>query len=421
MNVCHINTFEAAGGAARAANRLHKGLLLLGHNSTMLVTVRQSSDPTVRVYSPPSATPSLRNRIIRRLTRDYGCARRLFGCELFSVDRVESGTLLPAQLPRGGIVNLHWVAGYLDYRSFFPRVTRESPVVWTLHDMNAFTGGCHFDAGCGKYQTRCGTCPQLGSLRENDLSRQVWLRKQTSLQSVAPARLHVVAPSQWLAAAARNSPFLRKHPVSVIPYGLDTDAFAPRDRTLARSALGIPAGAKVVLFVAQSVVDQRKGFAVLTQTLERLQELPNLFLISVGSGEVSLGGTYSHLHLGNFENDRLLSLVYSAADVFVVPSLQDNLPNTVMESLACGTPVVGFKVGGIPDMVRPGLTGLLATAGDVGELSDAIAAMLNDPERREEMSANCRRIAVNEYALETQARRYVQLYESMVIDTAATS
>jgi len=268
--------------------------------------------------------------------------------------------------------------------------------------------------GCGKYTECCGACPRLGSHRERDLSRHIWRRKRAILRTIAPGRLHLVAPSRWLADEAKRSSLLHKFPVTVIPLALDTEIFCPRDRRGAREALGISSDALVVLFVASLIPQPLKGFALLAQALNGLGDLPNLLLLSVGRGQPPVEVQIPHLPLGYMANERLLPLVYSAADVFVIPSLYDNLPQTVLEAIACGTPVVGFAVGGIPDMVRPGVTGWVVPPQDVGALRAAIRALLEDPARRAEMAANCRRLAVQEYALEVQARRYVALYEEIL-------
>ena len=182
----------------------------------------------------------------------------------------------------------------------------------------------------------------------------------------------------------------------------------------ARAALQVPQDVQVVLFVADGVDNQRKGLALLVEALAGLTMSDDLFLLILGRGQSTLELSFPHVHLGHVENDRLLPLIYSAADLFIIPSMQDNLPNTVLESLACSTPVVGFDVGGIPDMVRPGETGSLVPAGDVIALRDAISRLLHDHEMRASMSAACRRVAVEEYRLEIQARRYADLYDSIV-------
>jgi glycosyltransferase involved in cell wall biosynthesis len=223
-----------------------------------------------------------------------------------------------------------------------------------------------------------------------------------------------VAISRWMAATVQGSSLLGGCPVTVIPLGLDVDDFAPRDRCLARDVLGVPREARVILFAADSVENRRKGFKLLAKALVGLDRLPHLFLLSLGRGKPALDTPFPHLHLGYISNDRLLSLVYSAADVFVCPSLQENFAQTALEALACGIPVVGFAIGGLPDMVRHGVTGLLVSPQDVVALRAAIVDLLQDVAKRTEMSAHCRRIAVEEYSLEIQARHYIELYQQLV-------
>src|SRR5262249_13070636 len=190
--------------------------------------------------------------------------------------------------------------------------------------------------------------------------------------------------------------------------------FAPRDRAFCRSVLGIPEDAAVVLFAASHVRNRRKGFALLAEALAGLGGGAKLFLLSLGRGGGPAPRRVPSRHLGPASNDRCLSVVYSAADVFVIPSLQENLAQTVLEAMACGTPVVGFDVGGIPDMVRPGVTGLLTPVGDVLALRAAVREVLVNPAQRAAMSTNCRRLAAEDFALEVQARRYAELYRRIL-------
>lgn len=414
----HVNTYDIVGGAARAAYRLHKGLCRLEQESYMLVAERRSEDSSVSNFKPPTDLPSrlrrrFRSKLIDRCFARYRASRPT-GYELFSDDRSQYGIDLLKQLPQCDAVNLHWIAGYVDYQSFFAKVPERTPVVWTLHDMNPFTGGCHYDHGCSRYKDKCGACPQLGSNDRNDLSNQIWKRKYKTFKRIPPNKLHIVALNQWMADEVKKSSLLRRFPISIIPNGLDTEVFTPRDSNVARDALEIPREAKVILFIAGSLNNRRKGFDMVLQALAGMSDLPSLFLLTLGSGKPSVEFPIPNLHLGHIANERLLSLVYSAADLFVIPSLQDNLPNTVLESLSCGTPVVGFDVGGIPEMVRSSVTGMLAPPQDVKALQTTIIQLLKDDNRRREMAANCRRIAVEEYSLEVQAQRYVELYEQIL-------
>lgn len=418
MNPVHLCYADADTGGAIAAYRLHRGLRRLGVDSSMFVSGKRTDDPTVTVFQPPSTLASrLRRRLHRmQITRGFAGYRTpppaIYGW--LNDDRSPHGAEVLAQLPPCDVLHLHATGSLVDFRAFFTTIPQRTPVVQTLHDMSFFTGGCQCDAGCGKYTERCGACPQLGSRREWDLSRQIWQRKHAALSTVPPGRLFLVAPSRWLANEAKQSTLLQNFPITVIPLGLDTEVFSPKNRSFAREVLGVPRDASVVLFVAEPITWLTKGFAMLARALKGLSHLTNLFLISIGSGKPPVEVEVPHLHMGHIGNERLLPLVYSAADIFVIPSLQDNFPQAALEATACGIPVVGFAVGGIPDIVRPGTTGLLVPPQDVNALRAAICDLLQDPVRRAEMAANCRRIAVEEYALEVQAQRYVELYQTIL-------
>lgn len=204
-----------------------------------------------------------------------------------------------------------------------------------------------------------------------------------------------------------------KFPVSCISNCVDTNAYSPRDRSAARIALGIPPDARVLLFVAASLDNRRKGFKELLTVLEKLDSLPDLYLISLGKTGAGIPQYSAHINLGNVSSDRLLALVYNAADCFVIPSREDNLPNTVLEAMSCGTPVAGFAVGGIPEMVASGSTGILVEPGDVVGLSKAVRTILAQKTLWETMSRNCRDAVLKEYTPELQAHRYLELYRQM--------
>jgi glycosyltransferase involved in cell wall biosynthesis len=418
VRIVHISTYDWEGGASRSAYRLHEGLRRLRQESRMFVARKTSRDPLVVRYDPPG---DLLSRILRTLRRvNIVLAARLYrlkaplGLSFFSDDRTKYGKDPWRYLPGSDLIQLHWVTRFVDYRSFFELVPATTPIVWTLHDMVPFTGGCHYDQGCHRFAQACGRCPQLGSESNMDLTRQVWLRKCESFQRLRSDRLHVVTPSRWLGEQVEQSALLSRFPRSVIPYGVDTETFTPRDRRRSREMLGIPLEARVILFLAEGVRDPRKGLHLVTRALENIESPSGMFLLSLGSGAPVEFRGFPSAHINHVCDDSFLSQVYSAADILVAPSLQDNLPNTVLESISCGTPVVGFAVGGIPDMVRPGLTGVLAAPGDATDLRRAIIELLSDEEGRKKMAIHCRKIATQEYSLEIQARRYVDLYEEIL-------
>lgn len=423
MKITHISTSDLVGGAARAAYRLHKGLCSAGRESRLLALYKSSSDPTVLQFAPPRDILSrLRRGLKRRQLERSGSEIRArpAGSTYFSDDRNQHGAGVLRQLPRTDVLNLHWIAGFLDYRDFFRQVPPSLPVVWTLHDMNAFTGGCHYDENCGKFRLQCGACPQLDSSEPQDLSKHILLRKHEAFSFPGGQKLQLVTPSRWLAEEAKKSALFSDRVVSVIPNGVNIESFQPRDRRLARKMHGIPSDAKTILFVADSTAEKRKGLKVLVEALKGLEDPEQYFFAIIGRGVSGqeLGGRFKTM--GFFEDEAALSFVYSAADVFVIPSLQDNLPNTAVEALACGVPTIGSNVGGIPEVVRDGQTGLVFPPGDSRSLKKAIAALLAEPERRESMAKESRRIALEEYSLELQAQRYEALYQKL-LDVASPS
>lgn len=416
MRVVHLSTWDIAGGAAKAAYRLHRGLIRVGIDSSMLVLQKSGDDSNVDQYR---TSANISTRVIRRLRGETiirGMRRYLprpSGYELFSDDRSKHGGRVADQIPPCDVVNLHWVAGFVDYRLVLEKLGPRVPVVWTLHDMNPFTGGCHYDLGCGRYAEKCGACPQLGSTDTHDLSRQIWERKLVAFRKLAGSRSLIVAASHWLAHLAKSSSLLKDVPIATIHYGVDTELFSPRDKLSARSALGIEPEAKVVLFVAESLENRRKGLIELAQVLEGL-EVSNLLLLLVGARTIPVRLPIPSISLGSIESERLLALVYSAADVLVSPSLQDNFPLTVLESIACGTPVAAFNSGGVREVVRPGVTGKLVSPGDVAGLRAAICELLTNSGDLARLRANCRKMALSEFQLETQAKNYSHKYEDLI-------
>lgn len=413
--IIQISTYDKRGGAAIAALRLSNALRQLGYDSSLLVKDASDSNERVRVFHPRATLPYRVGRFVRRFRMrtefEPYKARRPASMELFSDDRSEFGAALPRQISDCHIVNLHWVNGLVDVKSFFG--AWHKPVVWTLHDMNPFTGGCHYSGDCDRYVDRCGRCPQLFSDREKDLSRSIWNRKNRSYENLITGNLHIVTPSQWMANLAEKSSLLKRFPKTVIPNGIDTEVFSPRDTTELRASLGIPEATPVVLFVADYAANERKGFLLLAEALRILDQNQEFCLISIGGDQPELPEGKLHVHLGRVSDENRLATVYSLADVFVIPSVQDNLPNTTLESLACGTPVAGFRTGGVPEVVREGITGRLADPGDLAGLRNAILDLLNRDDKAAEMSKACRNVALSEYAQELQAARYLELYQKV--------
>lgn len=413
MNPLLLNTTDIEGGAARAAYRLHTGLKLLGVDSKMLVGLKYSDD--ISVIAPTTKLGkgmAIVSTTLDALPLEFYRKRER---TIFSPACLPEHTAKKIELINPDIIHLHWICrGFLrieTLRKF------QKPIVWTLHDMWAFTGGCHYDNSCVRYNDTCGSCPQLNSKRQNDLSCRVWRRKKKAWQGLD---ITIVTPSQCLAECARSSSLFQRCRIEVIPNGLNMQCFNPIDKKMARDILSLPQDKILIFFGAmESTTDKRKGFQFLAPALQVLANSGwhnKVELIVFGSSKPDDPPDFGLKvnYLGQFKDEISLAILYAAADVFVLPSIQDNLPNTIMESLACGTPVVAFDVGGIPEMVEHQVNGYLAKAMDTDDLAHGIQWVLEDPERSFRLGKAAREKAVREYPLEVQARRYLDLYEEIL-------
>lgn len=413
IRVLHLSTLDC-GGAGIAAYRLHRGLLQLGVDSRMCVLHKSTNDPTVQwIYGIQgsgakrqaiSLWPSLRQQWDETLQRFPGRSRSL--CFFSTPDAVVS---LDELIQDFNIINLHWVAGFLDINSM-PKLFASKKLFWTLHDMNPFTGGCHYAQDCTRYRTGCHHCPQLGPGPEDIVSR-IWNLKRDRYEKLD---LTVVTPSQWLGTCSQFSGLFGHFPHQVIPYGLDLEDYQPVDRSQARQLLGLPKQAQIVLFGASAIGDYRKGFDLFLGSIAHLQKLhkgKELILATFGHSENpdQISTPYQLRHLGHLDSAVQIRAAYSAADVFVIPTREDNLPNTVLESLACGTPVVAFDLGGLPDMIQHYRTGYLAPFPNIEEMAKGIEWVLNQDS---DLRAHCRQQAIDKFSLEEQAQRYYTLYIS---------
>jgi glycosyltransferase involved in cell wall biosynthesis len=410
MNILHLSTSDVDNGGARAAYRLNQGLNSIGCTSQMLVRAKFSDDRTV--LSEKSILTKLSPQISSLPLRRYPKRDPAMFSPQWFPDTLKAKV---AQI-EPDIVNLHWIGtGFLKIETL-PQFKK--PLVWTLHDMWPFTGGCHYNQGCEKYQESCGSCPQLNSDKESDLSRRVWQRKSKAWKNL---NLTIVSPSKWLAECARASSIFQDLRIEVIPYSLDTHKYKPIDRKLARKLLGLPIDKQMLLFGAVGATsDPRKGFHLLLPALQKISQLPawqdKLELAIFGGSQPISVPNYGlkTQYLGKLHDDISLSLVYAAADVFIAPSIQDNLPNTVMEASSCGIPCVAFEIGGMPDMIEHEQTGYLATSFEVEDLVKGIIWVLEDKARHQKLQHNARSKVLRQFTHEVQANRYLSLYEDIL-------
>lgn len=413
MNLLILNTFDNQGGAAIATYRLHRGLRLIEINSRIMVQGKKTDDHSV-------IGPLTKWQNILAILRPYldGVAIRLYRKRkkvLFSTAWLPEKVASKVAKFNPDIVHLFWIAGGFLKIETLKKI--KQPIVWTLHDMWPFTGGCHYDDNCGKFQQNCGNCPVLHSERERDLSRRVWGRKRKSWAGVP---IVVVATSHWLADMARSSSLFRDQRVEVIPNGIDTRRYKPINKEAARTAYNLPLDKNLILFSAFSATsDKRKGHQLLVQALEKMSQTrweskTELVIIGASRPENPPDMGMRVHYMGHLHDEISQVLLYSAADVVVAPSMQENLANTVMESLACGTPVVAFNIGGMPDMIDHQINGYLAMPFDPDDLAGGIMWVLKSKERHAQLSQQARQTVEERYSLKTVANQYRALYQDIL-------
>ena len=409
MRVAHISSYDTAGGAARAAWRLHGGLRQLGVDSSMVSRYQRSNSESVHRVEDVRSAWSRGWDFVQLGYVDRN--RTQLSDTYFTI--AEPGMILrdlPA-IREADVLHLHWVQEFQSPASLAALIAMGKPIVWTLHDQRPFTGGCHYSAGCTGFESVCHPCPQL-------LADPLRLPARTlrAQRALLPAdAMTVVTPSRWLAALARRSALFREARIEVIPYGLDTGLFAPMEKAEARRQLGLAEGRFIPLFCADRGSERRKGAAELLAALGKLPPPQSDFtLLCFGEPPPAFEQLGARLHnLGYLRESAALRLAYCAADVFVLPSLEDNLPNTALEALACGTPVLAFDSGGIGDVVRDGSTGWLVPRGEVAALAATLARIAQEPEVRRSFGENGAVLMAEHYSAQVQAQRYLELYSQL--------
>lgn len=413
MRILHLNTFDLEGGAGRAAWRIHEGLRQLGTESRMLVQTKTGGDASVF----EGAT-----RLAKALAvfRPYIDMLPL----LFYRRRQQahwSVGWFPAQINRQirtlnpDIIHLHWICrGFINVPAL---ASFQRPVVWTLHDSWAFTGGCHIPGDCRNYEAQCGHCPQLGSRQAWDLSRWTWNRKRKFWRDTP---LTIVTPSQWLADCARMSSLLRERRIDRIPNGIDLSQYQPIEKQEARTILGLPQDRKLILFSAMNATcDMNKGFRYLEGALRQLNESgwydrAKLIVVGQSAPSTPVNTGVPSQFLGVLRDDVAMRLAYSAADVTAVASEQENLPNSIMESLACGTPVVAFNVGGVPHLVEHRENGYLALPFSIDDFSAGLSFVLSDEDRWHRLSERAHGKITCDFNHNKIAQQYLTLYGQLL-------
>lgn len=412
MRVLIINTSERIGGAAIAASRLMDALKKNGVKAKMLVRDKQTDRLTVLSVGHNWTQPIkfvwerlcifLNNRFSRK--------------NLFQVDLANAGNDITRLLEyqSADVIHLHWVnQGYLSLSDIDKIMHSGKPVVITMHDQWYFTGICHYSGKCEKYKELCHHCELLNGNLLGDLAKQAY-QKKAKIYSDAP--LTFVGCSQWMADLARQSKLTQGHKVVSIPNAINTDLFRPQDKQQARQLFNLPQDKHLLLFGCQRITDKRKGFQFMVEALQFIKEkhpdfAQNTELVVVGGEAESIRHKlpFDIIPVKYVSDPQKMVALYNAVDIYVTPSLQDNLPNTIMEAMACGIPCVGFNVGGIPEMIDHQENGYVATYKDAQDFANGILWTLTT--HYTTLSANARNKVLTTYSESAVARKYQEVYE----------
>jgi glycosyltransferase involved in cell wall biosynthesis len=408
LKVIHLNITEKYGGAAKAANRLHKELIKSGVDSKILVLKKETKDATIieasSLYSTPVKLRLFCRKILNRIKQflinpKYGFNNKTL---LFNILKKLDFDIL----------HLHWVTGGYVNLGEFKNLNKQ--IVWTMHDCAAFTGICHVIGSCEKFVTQCGKCPQIGSSNQKDVSNREFQRK---LRIYRKTRLHFVSPSNWLALTCSKSPLLKDKGITIIPHGLDLEIFTPIDKIAAKGALLINSDAKVILCGAVTLDDDNKGMNLFSQTLLYMQKLflrDEIQIIFFGEGGiVKEDNFFNTFFLDYISDEKLLRIYYSAADVVVIPSKQESFGQVTLEAMACGTPVVAFRATGSLDIIDHLKNGYLANPYEPNDLALGIKWCL-DNNQENVLSKNALEKVLSSFRIGASAKKYLELYTRLL-------
>ena len=407
MRILIVNTSERTGGAAVAANRLMKALNNNGAKAKMLVRDKETETLTV---VPLPHSPRLRWHFLwERLV--IFCRLHFSRQHLFEVDIANAGydiTKLP-EFQEADVIHLHWVnQGMLSLKGIQKILQSGKPVVWTMHDIWPATALCHVTLGCQHFTSQCGNCRLLpGGGSSHDYSTTIWQRKQRML---ADENIYFVACSHWLESEAKRSALLKGQKITSIPNPIDTRIYKRGNKQEARQRLGLPLDKKLILFASQRVTNVNKGMDYLIEACRQLQISDAAVVILGGHAEEVVSQLSLEAYpLGYVNDEQRIVDVYHASDVFVLPSLSENLPNTIMEAMACGVPCVGFKVGGIPEEIDHRRNGYVAEYRSAEDLARGIRWILAETDY-EELSKNAVQKVVQNYSQQSVALKYLDVY-----------
>lgn len=411
MRVLIVNTSERTGGAAVAANRLMKALNNNGVKAKMLVRDKQSD--TLTVVGLPKSPMLHWHFLWERLV--VFCRLYFSRKHLFEIDIANTGSDITQlrEFQEADVIHLHWInQGMLSLNGIQKILRSGKPVVWTMHDIWPATAICHLTLGCRNFVSHCANCKYLpGGGSRHDLASRIWQKKQ---QMQANGNIYYVACSQWLESEAKSSALLKGQKIVNIPNPIDTHTYKKGNKQEARQRLGLPLDKKLILFASQRVTNENKGMSYL---IDACHQLDNLIkdqcevIILGGHAEEVVEQLPMKSHpLGYVNDEQRVVDVYNAADVFVLPSLSENLPNTIMEAMACGVPCVAFRVGGIPEEINHKKNGYVAAYRDAADLARGITWVLQEADY-ESLSQQAVHKVSQCYSQQSVALKYLDIYQ----------
>lgn len=413
MRVLIVNTSENTGGAAVAANRLMEALNNNGIKAKMLV--RDKATDCITVAQLDKSWRQRWNFLWERFV--IFCHLRFSRRNLFQIDIANAGTDITRtrEFKEADVIHLSWVnQGMLSVGCIKKILKSNKPVVWTMHDLWPASSICHYARQCHNFEKQCGNCPLLpGGGSRNDLSTKVWRKKRNALGTHS---ILFVACSRWLAGMARKSGLLSGQKVLSIPNTIDTHVFCRKDREEARLQAGLPAGKRLILFVSQRVTDTRKGMEYFITALNRMTEQhpemkndTGIAILGGGADELAERLPLPAYPLGYVSEEKKIASIYCSADMFVLPSLEDNLPNTIMEAMACGVPCVGFNTGGIPEMIDHMKNGYVAEYKSADDLAHGMHWVMCEADRDALSDEAVRKVGTC-YSQHSVAMKYIEAY-----------
>ena len=415
MRVLIINTSERIGGAAIAANRLMEALKNNGIKTKMLVRDKQTDQ--ISVVELKKSWWKVWQFIWERVV--IWQANHFKKHNLFAVDIANTGTNITAlpEFTQADVIHLHWInQGMLSLTDIRRIIQSGKPIVWTMHDMWPFTGICHYAGDCDKYATQCHNCPQLYKGSKKDIAYRTFQKKKKLFEG---AQITFVACSRWLESLAKKSDLIKGQTITNIPNAINTNLFKPRDKKQAREKCHLPQDKKLLLFGSVKITDKRKGIDYLVSACKQIASSYPDFSKELG---VVVFGNQAEQYASLFpfpiypmnyvSNEKELVDIYNAVDLYVTPSLQDNLPNTIVEAMACGIPCIGFNVGGIPQMIDHLHNGYVARYKSSEDFANGIHWILTDPEYDELSAQACRKVLGN-YSESIIAKKYTDLYNKV--------